>query len=99
MAAAVSNELGQGTIAMKAMIAGVILALALLVSSEAPVGVSLVAQAQAQSANEALWRKCRKAVFQKYGHRHPDKPGKVYLSSREAIRLTDACVANGGRVP
>jgi hypothetical protein len=84
---------------MKAMIAGVILALALLASAGAPVGFSLVAQAQAQSGNEALWRQCRKAVFKKYGTRRPDRPGKVYLSSCDAIRYTDACVANGGRVP
>jgi hypothetical protein len=84
---------------MKAMIAGVTLALALFASFEVPLGVSLVTQAQAQSGNDALWRQCRKAVFKKYGHRRPDKPGKVYLSSRDAIRYTDACVANGGRVP
>jgi hypothetical protein len=84
---------------MKTMIAGVTLALALLASFESPVGVSLVTQAEAQSGNEALWRQCRKAVFKKYGTRRPDRPGKVYLSSRDAIRYTDACVANGGRVP
>jgi hypothetical protein len=84
---------------MKAMIAGAILALALLASFEAAVGISLVTQAQAQSANEALWRKCRKAVFRKYGRRYPEKKGKVYLSARDSIRFTDACVANGGRVP
>ena len=84
---------------MKAMIAGAILALVLVASAEMPLGVSLVTQAQAQSGNEALWRQCRKAVFKKYGTRRPDRPGKVYLSSRDAIRYTDACVANGGRVP
>ena len=71
----------------------------------APAEIALVGSAQAQArpspntpAWEAMWRSCRKAVFRKYGNRLPERPGKVFLSADRASVLTDACIANGGRV-
>ena len=46
---------------------------------------------------EALWKKCRHAVFRKYGD-HQRERKRYVLPSDRAVALTDSCVANGGRV-
>jgi hypothetical protein len=69
--------------------------------------VSFFAQATAQTqtkaqpqSREALYLKCRKAIFRKYG-----QPGAVYSVGPRYVVLPytsgsriDQCVANGGRV-
>jgi hypothetical protein len=95
---------GEPAMVRKLLIAltlGILLAL----PSQGPDGVSVVAPAQAQTrpapktpAWEAMWRNCRKAVFRKYGYRQPERPGKILLDADRASVLTDACMANGGRV-
>jgi len=67
------------------------------------VSFSVPAQAQTRPALntpawETMWRQCRIAVFRKYGQRQPERPGKIVMNSDDAVRLTDACMANGGRV-
>ena len=46
---------------------------------------------------EALWKKCRHAVFRKYGN-HQKERKRYVLPSDRAVALTDSCMANGGRV-
>jgi hypothetical protein len=46
---------------------------------------------------EALWKKCRQAVFRKYGN-HQVERKRYVLPSDRAVALTDACMANGGQV-
>jgi hypothetical protein len=46
---------------------------------------------------EALWKKCRHAVFRKYGN-HQRERRRYVLPSDRAVALTDACMANGGQV-
>jgi hypothetical protein len=73
-------------------------AFAVMSPSITPSGLSLVAPAQAQ-ASDALVRKCRKAVFDKYGQRKVKSGRKVRsISVKFSIAAVDACVANGGRV-
>jgi|GraSoiStandDraft_46_1057282.scaffolds.fasta_scaffold594007_2 hypothetical protein len=85
---------------MKFVMAAIVFAVMLVASSDTPFGFATVTQTQAQSFNEALFRQCRKAVFRKYGYYRADgKKGRRYMSARDAIRFTDICVANGGRVP
>jgi len=59
------------------------------------------AQAQEKS-REALYLKCRHAVFKKYGHtaiaHSGGLPGYLTLTNQFAISATDRCVANGGRL-
>jgi hypothetical protein len=47
---------------------------------------------------EALWKKCRHAVFRKYGD-HQKERRRYVLPSNRAVALTDSCMANGGRIP
>ena len=55
------------------------------------------AQTQGQS-REALYAKCRKEVFRKYGRREiRDGRRKLVMLSRVATDAVDQCVANGGR--
>ena len=66
--------------------------------SSVPQGVTGIAEAQAGSRN-ALYRKCRKAVFDKYGQRKVKSGRPVRsLPSKFVQGQVDACVANGGRV-
>jgi len=46
---------------------------------------------------EALWKKCRHAVFRKYGD-HQKERRRYVLPSDRAVALTDSCMANGGRI-
>jgi hypothetical protein len=48
---------------------------------------------------DALYLKCRKAIFKKYG-RHGTRYGskKLLMRSTAATQSVDQCVANGGRV-
>jgi hypothetical protein len=46
---------------------------------------------------QAMWKKCREAVFRKYGDHQPERKRYVLPSDR-AVALTDACMANGGQV-
>ena len=67
-------------------------------SSPSSNGLFAIPQAQAK-ASDALVRKCRKAVFAKYGQRKVKSGRKVRsISSKFSIGAVDACVANGGRV-
>ena len=67
-------------------------------SSPSPDGLFAIPQAQAK-ASDALVRKCRKAVFDKYGQRKIKSGRKVRsISIKFSIAAVDACVANGGRV-
>jgi hypothetical protein len=81
-------------------------ALLLLVSSvaQAPVVGQAAAQTQTKpqpQSKEALYVKCRSAIFRKYG-----QPGAAYHNARPGYRVLpytsvsqiDQCVANGGRV-
>ena len=78
------------------------LGLALLVfhALPAPLGVSLIGNAAAQS-HDQLYAKCRRAIFRRYG-----QPGMQYnraaghrvLPSKFVIGAIDQCVASGGRV-
>jgi hypothetical protein len=64
----------------------------------APQGLPGVAEAQAGSRN-ALYRKCRKAEFDKYSTwRIVSGMRRRTLPAKFSIPATDACVANGGRV-
>jgi hypothetical protein len=61
-----------------------------------PQGLPGITEAQAGSP---LYRKCRKAVFDKYGQRKVKSGRPVRsLPSRFVQGQVDACVANGGRV-
>jgi hypothetical protein len=63
-----------------------------------PRGFSIGAEAQAH-ANNALVRKCRKAVFKRYGQRRIESGRRVVsISTKFSISAVDACVANGSRV-
>jgi hypothetical protein len=69
-----------------------------LLPSQSPQGVSVIAQVQAHS-RDALVRKCRKAVFRQYGQRRIRHGRKVRsLNNKFSIGAVDSCVANGGRV-
>jgi hypothetical protein len=81
-------------------------ALLLLFSSvaQAPVVGQAAAQTQTKpqpQSKEALYVKCRSAIFRKYG-----QPGAAYHNARPGYRVLpytsgsqiDQCVANGGRV-
>jgi hypothetical protein len=46
---------------------------------------------------QAMWKKCRHAVFRKYGD-HQRERKRYVLPSDRAVALTDACMANGGQV-
>jgi hypothetical protein len=64
----------------------------------APQSISGVAEAQAGS-RDALYRKCRRAVFDKYStYRMVSGMRRRILPAKFSIPATDACVANGGRV-
>ena len=66
--------------------------------SSAPQGLPGVTEAQAGSRN-ALYRKCRKAVFDKYStYKMVSGMRRRILPSKFSIPATDACVANGGRL-
>jgi hypothetical protein len=67
-------------------------------SSPSPDGLFAISQAQAQ-ASDALARKCRKAVFDRYGQ-SKIKSGRPVRSLRSSFvqSAVDSCVANGGRV-
>jgi hypothetical protein len=74
------------------------LTLLALVSSPGPIGAPSVSAAVAQTP-EDLYRKCRKAVFRKYGYRETrDGRRKLAMPSGTATQSVDQCVANGGRV-
>jgi hypothetical protein len=46
---------------------------------------------------EAMWKKCRYAVYRKYGD-HQKERKRYVLPSDRAVALTDSCMTNGGRV-
>jgi hypothetical protein len=65
-------------------------------SSRSPDGLFAMPQAQ---ASDALARKCRKAVFAKYGQRKIKAGRSVRsLKSRFVQSAVDSCVVNGGKV-
>ena len=60
--------------------------------------LSFIGKAAAES-QEALYSKCRKAVFRKYGRREiRDGRRKLVMLTRVVTTAVDQCVANGGRV-
>ena len=66
----------------------------------APLGVSFIGDAAAQSRDE-LYAKCRRAVFRRYGQpgvQYNRAPGRRVLRSKFVIGAIDQCVASGGRV-
>lgn len=76
-----------------------LLSCAAQVSFFGPAAAQTQTKAQPQS-REALYLKCRKAIFRKYG-----QPGAVYsIGPRYLVlpytsgSLIDQCVANGGRL-
>ena len=76
-----------------------LLSFATQVSFFAPAAAQTQTKAQPQS-REALYLKCRKAIFRKYG-----QPGAIYSIGPRYLVLPytsgsriDQCVANGGRV-
>src|SRR5262245_1661525 len=69
-----------------------------LVSSPGPTVAPLIGVAAAQVPDD-VYRKCRKAVFRKYGYRETrDERRKLAMPSGTATQSVDQCVANGGRV-
>jgi len=90
---------------MKAIVVSLFFSIALVVGG-GPVFFASDAQAQATAPTrpqpntpqwETLWKKCRHAVFRKYGNHQPERRRYVLPSDR-AVALTDACMANGGSV-
>jgi hypothetical protein len=91
---------------MKAIVASLFFSIVLVASGEP---ISFVSDARAQSTAqnnrpqpgtkewEALWKKCRHAVFRKYGD-HQKERRRYVLPSDRAVALTDSCMANGGRI-
>ena len=74
------------------------LTLLALVSTPGPTGVPSISAALAQTPDD-LYRKCRKAVFRKYGYRVTrDGRRRLAMLSNTATQSVDHCVANGGRV-
>ena len=76
-----------------------LLSFAAQVSFFSPAAAQTQTKAQPQS-REALYLKCRKAIFRKYG-----QPGAIYSIGPRYLVLPytsgsriDQCVANGGRV-
>ena len=54
----------------------------------------------AAESREDLYRKCRQAIFGKYGQpgaQYNRRPGSLVLPSQFVIAAIDQCVANGGR--
>jgi hypothetical protein len=69
-----------------------------LVSSPGPTVAPLIGAAAAQVPDD-VYRKCRKAVFRKYGYRGTrDGCRKLLMPSAAATQSVDQCAANGGRV-
>jgi hypothetical protein len=59
--------------------------------------LSFIGTAAAES-QDALYSKCRKAVFRKYGRREiRDGRRKLVMLTRVATSAVDQCVASGGR--
>jgi hypothetical protein len=76
------------------------LALLLFHALPAPLGVSFIGDAAAQSHDE-LYAKCRRAIFRRYGQpgvQYNRAPGHRVLPSKFVIGAIDRCVASGGRV-
>jgi hypothetical protein len=74
------------------------LTLLALVSSPGPTGAPLIGAAMGQTP-EALYLKCRKAVFKNYGRRGTRYGSKkLLMPSTTATQSVDQCVANGGRM-
>ena len=80
-----------------------LLVVSLLIFLLQPFAVILIpgwtAQAAAES-REDLYRKCRQAIFRKYGQpgaQYNRRPGSLVLPSQFVIAAIDQCVANGGR--
>jgi hypothetical protein len=92
---------------MKAIVFTLCSSIVLLASCHGTPFFASVANAQSIAQNgrpqpgtpefEALWKKCRHAVFRKYGD-HQKERKRYVLPSDRAVALTDSCVANGGRV-
>ncbi len=73
--------------------------LALLVLASGATQGALAAAQSSRTTSEALYVKCRQAVFAKYGKRVPhDGKMKLALENQFASDMTDMCVRNGGRV-
>jgi hypothetical protein len=67
-------------------------------ASSVPQGLPGIAEAHAGS-RDALYRKCRKMVFDKYStYRMVSGMRRRILPSKFSIPTTDACVANGGHL-
>ena len=66
----------------------------------APLGVSFIGDAAAQSRDE-LYAKCRRAIFRGYGQpgvQYNRAPGRRVLPGKFVVGAIDHCVASGGRV-
>jgi hypothetical protein len=66
----------------------------------APLGVSFIGDAAAQSRDE-LYAKCRRAIFRGYGPpgvQYNRAPGRRVLPGKFVGGAIDQCVAIGGRV-
>jgi hypothetical protein len=64
-----------------------------------PLDASLIGRAAAESRDD-LYKKCRQAVFRRYGQpgvQSNGRPGSRSLSQKFVFSATDQCVANGGR--
>ena len=91
---------------MKAIVATVFCSLVLMAGG-GPIFFVSDAKAQLTAQNsrpqpgspqwEALWKKCRHAVFRKYGD-HQKERRRYVLPSERAVALTDSCMTNGGRI-
>jgi hypothetical protein len=93
----------QGGIVMKVLPLALCATLILLLPAADPMSFIGKAAAQAQEkSREALYMKCRNAVFKKYGHtalaHSGGRPGYLAMPLDLSVNAIDRCVANGGRV-
>jgi hypothetical protein len=94
-----SLTLSMGMIVVRVLLPALGLTIFLFHSLPAPLGGSVIGQAAAQSHDE-LYKKCRRAVFRRYGQpgvQYNRAPGRRVLPSKFAIGAIDHCVASGGR--
>jgi hypothetical protein len=62
----------------------------------APLNAAFIRQASAESRDD-LYKKCRQAIFRRYGVQYNRRPGSRVLPTHFITSATDQCVANGGR--
>jgi hypothetical protein len=65
----------------------------------APIALSTIGHAAAAQSRDELYKKCRHAIFQKYGQpgvQYNRGPKKLVLGAQFVTSAVDRCVASGG---